>query len=199
MSPGEDKAWEILRGLDPKEVCRNARAEYDEGVGRYVLRSFGMDICADPTNKNFCSDATGTDLLLNRLGYFSRLSFIWYLVGAKDIGFSDKLIQPANLNGGQIFFRGSHVLPLDKLADRYAKDVEGFLKKGESLDGKRAQYGDVAVRLFPLPRVPVLLILWGEDEEFPARAEILFDSSCEYHLALDVLWSVAMMSILIMM
>jgi hypothetical protein len=199
MSPGEEKAWEILGGLAPAEVCKNTQAKYDEKGGFYVLKSFGMDIAVDTANKNFDGNDACADLLLNRLGYFSRLSIVWYLVGAKDIGLSDKLLQPATLRGGQIFFRGSHVLPLDKLAQRYARDAEGFLKKGESLGGKSAQYGDAAVRLFPLPRVPVLLILWREDEEFPARVDILFDSSCEHHLALDVLWSVAMMSILIMM
>ncbi len=199
MSPGEEKAWEILRGLDPAEVCRNAQAAYLEGPGLYVLKSFGMDISADPANRNYHCDAPGADLLLKRLGYFSHLSIIWYLVGAKDIGLSEKLLQPSNLKGGQAFFRGSHVLPLDRLAERYARDVEGFLQKGKTLGGIRASFGDAAVRLFPFPRVPVLLILWREDEEFPARVDILFDSSCEHHLALDVLWSVAMMSVLIMM
>jgi hypothetical protein len=48
-----------------------------------------------------------------------------------------------------------------------------------------------------MPRIPVTLILWLSDEEFPARADLLFDSTCEIHLPLDILWSIAMMTILV--
>jgi hypothetical protein len=158
-----------------------------------------MDISIDPRNKRIQSDAAEGSLLLDKLGYFSRLSILWYLTGAKEIPLSGRLVQPENLKGGQIFFRGTHILPLDKLASRYGKDTEGFIKRGERLGGRRLAHGDTSIELFPFPRIPVVLILWGEDEEFPARADLLFDSTCQLHLALDVLWSTSMKSILIMM
>jgi len=199
MSSGEEKAWEILRGLDPPGVCRNAQIAFDNASGLYLLRSFGMDISIDPRNKRIQSDAAEGSLLLDKLGYFSRLSMLWYLTGAKEIPLSGRLVQPANLRGGQIFFRGTHILPLDKLASRYGKDTEGFMKRAERLGGRRLAHGDTSIELFPFPRIPVVLILWGEDEEFPARADLLFDSTCQLHLALDVLWATAMKCILIMM
>ena len=60
-------------------------------------------------------------------------------------------------------------------------------------------YGDASVELLPLPRIPVTLILWLSDYEFPARADLLFDSTCEQRLPLDVIWSIAMMSVLVML
>jgi len=199
MSSGEEKAWSILRDLAPADVCRNAMAGFDEATGTYLLKSFGMDISVDPAEKRIYSDSLGSDLLLERLGYFSKLSVLWYMVSARDIPLSGKLVQPTNLKGGHIFFRGTHVLPLDKLASRYGKDAAGFLKRGRDLGGKQLSYGDASVELFPFPRIPVALILWQEDEEFPSRADILFDSTCEFHLALDILWTTAMESLLIMM
>jgi hypothetical protein len=198
MSSGEEKAWNILRGLNPADVCRNAAVEYDNAAGIYLLKSFGMDISIDPEKNTIYSSAPEAGLLLDRLGYFSRLSILFYLTSAKDIPLSGKLVQPANLRGGHIFFRGTHVLPLDKLALKYGKDPGGFLKRGRDLGGKELKYGDASVQLFPFPRIPVVLILWQEDEEFPPRVDLLFDSACESHLALDILWSVAMMSLLIM-
>lgn len=199
MSSGENKAWEILKGLDPVTLCRNAQVDFDYASGLYLLKSFGIDVYIDPANKRIYGDAPEGAILLDRLGYFSRPSILWYLTGAKDIPLSGKLLQPVNLRGGQIFFRGTHVLPLERLAEKYCNDIEGFLKRGGQLGGSRLGYGDAAVRLFPFPRIPVVLILWREDEEFPARADLLFDSACEFHLALDVLWSTAMKSILIML
>jgi len=199
MSSGEDKAWNILRGLHPEDVCKNAVVEYDHSTGMYLLKSFGMDVFIDKHNARIYSHAPDGDLLLGRLGYFSILSILFYLTSAKDIPLSGKLLQPVNLKGGHIFFRGTHVLPLDKLASKYGNDPGGFLKRGRDLGGKELNYGDAAVQLFPFPRIPVVIILWREDEEFPPRTDILFDSTCEFHLALDILWSIAMKSLLIMM
>jgi hypothetical protein len=43
------------------------------------------------------------------------------------------------------------------------------------------------------------VILWLADEEFPPRIDILFDSTCELQLPLDIIWSIAMMSLLMLL
>ena len=199
MSAGEEKAWEILAGMDPGEVCRRTDAKFDRAKGLYSLRSFNLDFELSPREKSITGDAPGSEILLQRLGYFFKLSVPWYMVGAKEVPPTGRLVNPQNLPGGQLFFRGTHVLPLDKLAAKYGQDREGFAGKGKGLGGEALNYGDASLKLFPLPRVPVVLILWVADEEFPPRADLLFDSTCELHLPLDIIWSVAMMSILIMM
>jgi hypothetical protein len=199
MSPGEEKAWSILLELEPEEVCRNAKAVFDEKSRLYRLESFGMNLSISPAERSIGSSSQGSDLLLQRLGYFANLSTVWYMVGARDIPFSGNLVNPLNLRGGQLFFRGTHVLPLDKISLRYSGNLEGFLKRGKELGAQQAAYGDASLVLFPFPRVPVYVIIWKEDEEFPARSDLLFDSSCEHHLALDMLWSTAMMSLLILL
>jgi len=199
MFSGEEKAWKILKDLKPADVCRKAMVSFDDATGTYLLKSFGMDLSVAPENKSIYSEAPYADLLLNRLGYFSRLSIPLYLISAMDIPLTGRLVQPGNVKGGDIFFRGSHVLPLDKLALKYGNDKAGFLKRGTDLGGMQMNYGDASVKLFPFPRLPVVIILWQEDDEFPPRVDILFDSTCEFHLALDILWSTAMESLLIMM
>lgn len=199
MFSGEEKAWNILRGLKPADVCRNAMVSFDDTTGIYLLKSFGMDLYVAPENKTIDSEAPYADLLLNWLGYFSRLSIPFYLTSAMDVPLTGRLVQPVNVKGGNIFFRGTHVLPLDKLALKYGNDKAGFLKRGTDLGGMQMNYGDASVKLFPFPRLPVVVILWQEDDEFPPRVDILFDSTCEFHLALDILWSSAMESLLIMM
>ncbi|MFO0752145.1 MAG: DUF3786 domain-containing protein [Thermodesulfovibrionales bacterium] len=44
-----------------------------------------------------------------------------------------------------------------------------------------------------------MLILWLEDEEFPPRVDLLLDSTCELQLPLDIVWSIAMLSLLVML
>ena len=99
----------------------------------------------------------------------------------------------------KVFFGGCHALPLENLAQRYGDDKAAFLKKGEEICAALPSYGDASLKLFPFPRIPVFLILWLKDEEYPPRADLLFDSTCEAQVPLDIIWSIAMVSELVMM
>ncbi len=194
---GEEKAWEDLNNLNPSDVCKKAGVIYDNGS--YILRSLGMDFSVHPGKREIKNIQPEGEIILKKYSYFFNLSALCCLINAKDIPLSGKLVKPAGLKGGEIFFRGSHVLPLDKIAEKYGNDKTGFIEKGKNLNGNIMHYGDASVELLPLPRIPVTLILWLSDDEFPARADLLFDSTCEQRLPLDVIWSVAMLSVLVML
>jgi hypothetical protein len=197
-NPGEDKAWEILATLKPEDVCTAASATYDSVNNRYRIKSFGMDFDLCVRDKTITSAAPGSEVLLETLGYFFRLSILRYLVDAKEIACTGRLIKLETMQGGDIFTKGSHVLPYNTVAQKYGKNKKGFVDRGRSLGGEIMNYGDAALQLFPLPSVPVVLILWLEDEEFPARVDLLFDSTCGLQLPTDIIWSIAMMSLLVM-
>ena len=198
-NPGEDKAWEILSTRKPDEVCRAAAVSYDAASESYRITSLGMTFMVSVRERSITGLAEGSSVLLTRLGYFFRLSVLWYLAGAKDITCSGRPVKLQNIKGGDIFTKGSHVLPLEPLAKKYGRDKEGFLEKGRGLGADIEKLGDAALKLYPLPRVPVILSLWLEDEEFPARADLFFDSTCDMQLPTDIVWSVAMMSVLVML
>ena len=165
----------------------------------YTLRSFCIDFTINPHERSIKSTTYEGEILISRYGYFFVHSCLWYLIHAKDIPLSERLIKPENIKGGELFFRGSHVLPLEKIASKYGDNKEAFIQRGKEMCAQISTYGDASLQLLPMPRIPVLLILWLNDEEFPARADLLFDSSCEFHLPLDILWSIAMFSILMML
>jgi hypothetical protein len=198
MSSGEEKAWEILSGLNPLSVCRNASASFDEKQGSYTLRSFCTDFLIHPAGRTVRGTSPQGEIILKKYGYFFIHSCLRYLIHAKDIPLTERLVKPADIQGGEMFFQGSHVLPLDKLSGRYGGDREAFFSKGKELCAEILHYGDASLHLLPMPRIPVVLILWLEDEEFPARTDLLFDSSCGIHLPLDIIWSTAMLSVLVM-
>jgi hypothetical protein len=198
-SSGEEKAWEILRGLDPSVVCRNASVAFDEKGGYYILRSFCTDFSISPEERVIRSLTPIGETIITKYSYFFIHSCLWYLINVKDISLSGKLIKPNNIKGGEMFFRGSHALPLDNVAKIYGDDKEAFIEKGVELCAEVLNYGDASINLLPVPRIPVILILWLKDEEFPSRADLLLDSTCELQLPLDIIWSIAMMSVLVMM
>ena len=197
-STGEEKAWNILSGLDYSDVGVNASVLFSEHEGFYRVKSFCTDFYVYPGRKKILTDSHWGDTILKQYGYFFYHACLWYLVSAKNIPFTGRLVKPVNLKGGELFFRGTHELPLARIEEIYGNARKAFMRKGKELCGELTSYGDVSFQLSPLPRVPVTIILWLQDEEFPSRAELLFDSSCEIHMPIDIIWSIAMLSVLVM-
>ena len=199
MSSGVKKAWEILGTLDPSHVCRNASVLFDENTVSYIVTVFCYDFNVCPARKTIHGNSSSAENLIERYGYFFIHSCLWYLIHAKDIHPSNRLVKTMNVKDGAMFFRGSHTLPLDNLANRYRDDKDAFLQKGKYLCAEVLTYGDASLKLFPMPKIPVVFILWQQDDEFPARADLLLDSTCDVHLPIEIIWSIAMLSTLIMM
>ena len=199
VNPGEDKAWKILASLNSAEVCRRAKVSYDDASRSFRIQSFGMGFDVSPEARTISSASQRAAVLLGKLGYFFRLSVLWYLVSAKDIDETGRLVNLGSIKGGDAFSKGTHVLPLEPLAHKFGKDREAFIRKASGFGGELVKQADVSLRLLPLPRIPVVLSLWLEDEEFPARAGLFLDSTCELQAAADILWSIAMMSVLLLM
>lgn len=196
---GLDKAWDSLAVMRPEAVVRDALVSYDAASGCYHLRCLFLDVALCLASREIRAPDKEAEAMMKRFGYFFNHVVLWYTVLAKDIPLAGRHLKPESLRGGQIFYRGTHKLPLEGLASKWASNRDGFLARGDALGGKRMPYGDAAVELYPAPRIPVTLILWCEDEEFPARADLLFDSSVDVQLPLDISWSAAMLCVLSML
>lgn len=196
---GEAKAWETLEGLMPKDVCSGAKALYDGSDRAYTITAFGIDFTISLDSRTISSGHPGAGLFLERYKDFFKLAVLWYMTSGKDIPATGRLIRPLDVKGGQRFFSGTHLLPLDRIEERFSRDKAAFVEQGLKFGSEIISYGDAAVRLYPLPRVPVTIILWLQDEEYPARATLFFDSTVDFQLSLsDMVWSAAMMTTLVM-
>lgn len=197
---GEEKAWGLLCGLSREDIERRCKAVYDENAGAFVLRSFGVDFHVDPCEMRISCPSDRGDLFLGKLKDLFRLSVLWYMSHAKDIPPTNRLVRPGDVKGGHRFTAGTHVLPVGVIASRFGRDREGFIRKGFEYGAEPAEgLGDACLRFYPLPRVPVTMTLWTEDEEFPARVDLFFDSTCHFHLMLsDIVWALALMTCVVM-
>lgn len=203
MSSGVEKAWETISGIEPAHIAKNSGARLSGSD--LALMCLGQEFIFSRGDRKITASSPEGESLMGRLGYFFNHSALWYLACAKDIPFSGRLIKPQSVKGGHHFFSGTHELPLEALARKYSSDKEGFLGRAARLGGRLLSYGDASVELPVFPRLPITLILWLEDEEFPPRADLLLDSTCETQLTcegqfkLDIIWSAAMLAVLAMM
>ncbi|MDF1516266.1 MAG: DUF3786 domain-containing protein, partial [Anaerolineae bacterium] len=182
-SSGVTHIWDRLVEINPTRVCRRSQAVYDAMSAVYVLKSFGCELAVSLHNRSvyFSPSKLGKELK-EKIGNDLSLSSLYYLTSARDMPVSQRLVGPSSLPGGQIFVKGSHVLPLDEVACRYDANPADFIKKGEEFGGHCLEYTDASLRIYPFPRIPVVIILRRGDDEFQARVDILLDDSCTLHL-----------------
>jgi hypothetical protein len=137
--------------------------------------------------------------LLAGLGYFSRRAILGFLVHGHPVEASGRLVRPGEVTGVDAMVRGSHTLPLDKLAARYDGDLAAFTQRGEALGGAGQSYGDASLLLHPFATLPLVLILWSGDDEFPARGDLLLDATAHSQVPVEVLWCAMMLTVLAML
>lgn len=84
---------------------------------------------------------------------------------------------------------------LKPLQNAFGYDKYTFLEGGLALGGKKEEYGDASFTLFAFPKVPITLILWEGDEEFPSSAKALFDPSITGYLPLEDIVVIAKLAV----
>ena len=132
----------------------------------------------------------------------SNSASLSYLVNARDLPRANTLVSAERLDPGGFFFRGSHLLATEKLAEVFGSDPQLLHRVGQVLNAVSspdAEYcvstGDASIKLSVLPRISLIVIVWGADNEFAARASILLDRSASMQLPLDVLFAAAKLTI----
>jgi hypothetical protein len=169
---------EMLSEADPHEVADRAGAEWEDGgagSGRIRLPVLhgevrvlfpGIDVEATPGLSTF------TIKLLSLL----------YLANGDGTRPAGEWVAYRDLAGGRFYEPVLKRSVEDPLAGRFGGDVEGFLNACGRAGGERLDLADAACS-FPLfPLVPVALLLWRGDDEFPARVQALFDRNSTHHL-----------------
>jgi hypothetical protein len=180
--------WDRLSKLHPTDVCNRTEALYNPAREGFLLPVYNLRYLILPKEKKLLRVEWNDQPVEEDLYPFFYLMVLVYLTEAKEIKPTHTWISEKDLKGGSTFFRGPHSLQVEELEDLYGKDPDAFLKAGKKLGGNEILYGDKGFALEVLPKVPLAYILWKGDEEFPPRIGILFDSTIESHLPLDMIW-----------
>ncbi len=187
-----EQFWERLTRLPRAETAKKAKCRYLADSDSFVVPLLSTDYLVDPAR---CAIRPAAVPEGRPAGYLQQLCILAYLVDAKDLPPAGRLVSVEKLDPGGFFFRGSHRLPVEKLASAFGTDPQLLNKVGRVLNAMQRSFGDVSIELCVLPRIPVTLVIWAADEEFPARASIFLDQSATAQLPLDVLFAIAALTI----
>ena len=186
--PADSFHWERLLSLHPTDVCNRTEALYQPAHEGYLLPVYHSRYLVIPKVRRILRMERNDKPVEEEIPPFFYLMVLVYLTEAKDIKPTHTWISEKDLVGGSTFFRGPHQLPVKDLEEPYGKDPDAFLKAGRRLGGTEILYGDKGFALDVFPKVPLAYMLWKGDEEFPARVGVLFDSTIQSHLPLDIIW-----------
>ena len=173
------QAKQSLKEMDIADICQRSKASYSRKEG-FFLPYLNYTLRIDP--QNFAVFSTDPKKSIDPA---LEVLILHYLRDAQTIRSTGKWVSYRELPSGGFYypvFRARAETPLIK---RLGSRPELFKKAASSLGGKSIQYGDLAFKIITFPRLPLVYILWTEDEEFPANTLILFDSSAENHLHIE--------------
>ena len=114
-----------------------------------------------------------------------KILILHYLTQARGTPLSNKIITYKELPEGANYFRTFSKRAIKPLVDHFSKEPGRLVNTAEKLGGRRVDYGDVAVTIDAFRRVPIILLLWRGDEEFPPEGNILFDSTISDYLSTE--------------
>ena len=178
-----EELWQQLAGLDGQQTAQRAKCQYLCDPERYVIKLLNIEYVVNLSDKQIFSSQLDSE----PAEFLQQLCLLAYLINAKDLSLAVKLVSAESLPGGEFFFRGPHVLPTRKLQETFGDKPELLYKAGARLNAGQCDFGDASVQLLVLPRIPLTFVIWADDEEFGARASILFDETAGCHLLLDAL------------
>jgi hypothetical protein len=122
-----------------------------------------------------------------------QVLILHYMMGTGSMGLSQKWIAYREIEGASFYFSAFVKRAVDPLKKVFGQNLKGFTTAAKTLGGNPIQFGDAGFEFNPFPRVPVQLIVWEGDDEFPAEANILFDQTVGAILSPeDIAWLAGM-------
>jgi len=114
-----------------------------------------------------------------------KILILHYIIQAKGTAMSNKMITYKELPEGISYFPTFSKRAIKPLIDHFGSRPHRLLDVAEILGGRKVDYGDVAVTINAFSRVPITLVLWQGDEEFPPDGNIIFDSTISDYLSTE--------------
>ncbi len=178
---GYRRAVELLAAGDPRLMADCGGAEFDEEKSVFILKycsriyrvSYPDGVVTSPTEKVNKAD---------------KQIISYYLARASGLPLRGKWLSFMQLPGGPHHYAPFKREAIDPLAGKFGLDVGGFRRVAEEMGGSPLQSGDAAFSIPALPKIPLGVIVWSGDKEFPASANIVFDASAPTYLTTDTLY-----------
>jgi hypothetical protein len=175
-------ACDALRNADIKERSEKSGAALEADKSGYVVTLTFL-------NKLYQIRFPDIDVTYHALdqevSIWSKILILHYIINSQGCPLTGEWIDFRQVPGGSNYYPAFVKRSQKPLRDFFGNQLDLLEEAARNLGGERADYGDRAVIIPALPRVPIALVFWVGDEEFPPEANILFDSTISAYLSTE--------------
>ncbi len=185
-------AKEELQPMNPKRVADQSGSifEVDDSHGeRLRLRFLNKEVTIRWPEIEFLAPQDGKEIPIQE-----QVLILHYLLGCPGSKFEGEWIAYQEIPDGRFYLDAFVRRAKEPMLKAFGERPELLVDLAERLyDAKPFDQGDCSVVVQAFPKVPVALVIWRGDEEFPPDGNILFDRSISEILsAEDVAWLAGM-------
>jgi len=113
---------------------------------------------------------------------WEKIIVLHYFSTADGSPLTQKWISVKEIPDSRLYLPNFEKRAVSPLLGRFRNSPEEMLEAARALGGRKADVGDVSVTVPVFPRVPITVLFWKGDEEFPPRLQILFDQTIVRYL-----------------
>jgi hypothetical protein len=174
-----DIARSEFRKKDPKTLARNSGAVYQaESKGAVLhLPFFYRKIKIAWPEGEVIAPKGVKDLSLQEQGLIMH-----YLIQAPGTPLTNTWITFREIPSGEFYYPAFVKRAKEPLVQAFGRQPDLLIELGMKMGGTKGAVGDVALCVQAFPQIPICLIIWAGDDEFPPDGNLLFDSSISKYL-----------------
>lgn len=154
--------------------------EIDPGKGEFRLSLF------DSPTKVTHPDFIGVNAKDDELPLPFQAVLAYYFHTSDGTPLTGQWISFAELPDGRTYNQAFQGYTGSEIVKAFGLDVDAFKSACEKSGGVVTPLGDAAYIFHALPRLPMVVIYWCGDEDFPSTCKILFDHVTSHYLPTDV-------------
>jgi hypothetical protein len=177
-----DLAREAFKEKDPRQIAEKSGAafETDPSGAFFRLPFLDRELSVTWPEGKIVVPEGSRELSLQEQGLI-----LHYLVQAGGTPLTGKWITFREIPSGEFYYSAFVKRAKDPLVAAFGSHPRRLIEVGVRLGGKERKEGDASVFFQVLPRIPLCLILWAGDEEFPPDGNILFDANISDYLSAE--------------
>jgi hypothetical protein len=123
-----------------------------------------------------------------------QILILHYMLSPTPSPLTDNWISYREIPGASFYYSSFVRRAIDPLKKVFGQNIDNLLNAGVIMGGKTIDTGDAGYEFRLFPNIPVRLILWAGDEEFPAEANMVFDENIGGMLSPeDIAWLAGML------
>lgn len=117
-----------------------------------------------------------------------------YLIASPSPWSGSEWVSYREIPGATFYYSAFVKRALDPLKNVFGNEIQGVARAACQLGGNPVDYGDAGYEFYFFPRVPLRLMVWQGDDEFPPSANIIFARGIEEILSPeDIAWMAGML------